>query len=358
MKFRILDLFCGAGGFSYGLHKNKDFDTKIGVDNDSKVMETFLYNNKNSVGIVGNIANQDVKDNVIKLSKEKQINMVVGGPPCQGFSLKGKMLGLDDPRNFLFKEYFYIVDKLKPEIFIIENVKNLISSCNGYFINEIILKFSSIGYTINYGILNAKDFGVPQNRERAIIIGSISKSIPLPKKTVEKITTVEEAISDLNFLNSGEGDFKQSYKFPPLSDYQKKMRLNSNLYNHKATNHSELALKKLKMVPPEGDKSYIPKNLHGNQKFSTTWSRLKWMTVSPTIDTRFDTPSNGRNSHPCLNRSITPREAARIQSFDDNFIFFGNKTSICKQIGNAVPPMLATEIGKTIIKCYQIKKGK
>ena len=124
------------------------------------------------------------------------------------------------------------------------------------------------------------------------------------------------------------------------------------LQYHKATNHTTETIKKLKMIPAEGDKSYLPKHLHGNQKFSTTWSRLIWDIPSPTIDTRFDTPSNGRNTHPVLNRAITPREAARIQSFPDCFIFQGNKSSVCKQIGNAVPPLLAKAIGTHILKYY------
>ena len=128
------------------------------------------------------------------------------------------------------------------------------------------------------------------------------------------------------------------------------------LYNHKATNHSKLAIEKLMMVPDEGDKSSIPVELHGKQKFATTWSRLKWDDVSPTIDTRFDTPSNGRNSHPVLHRAITPREAARIQSFDDDFQFFGPKTSICRQIGNAVPPLMAKAIAKAIEDVYKDKR--
>jgi DNA (cytosine-5)-methyltransferase 1/site-specific DNA-methyltransferase (adenine-specific) len=124
------------------------------------------------------------------------------------------------------------------------------------------------------------------------------------------------------------------------------------LYNHKATNHAPIALKKLAMIPAEMGKETLPEAFHGNQKFKTTWGRLKWDQPSPTIDTRFDTPSNGTNSHPVLNRSITPREAARLQSFPDSFRFFGSKTSICKQIGNAVPPKLGAAIGQAIVRAY------
>ena len=203
---------------------------------------------------------------------------------------------------------------------------------------------------INYGVLNAKNFGVPESRERAIIIGSLTRCIDLPIGN-DKTVTVRDAISDLAYLSSGEGEFETEYVNEAQSSYQKKLRA-KKLYNHIATSHSQIALKKLAMIPPEGDKTSLPKELYGKQKFATTWSRLQWDSYSPTIDTRFDTPSNGRNSHPVLNRSITPREAARIQSFNDSFVFYGPKTSVCRQIGNAVPPFLGQAIGEAIMKAY------
>lgn len=353
MTFKILDLFSGAGGFSYGLEQNKNFETVVSLDFDKYAIETFSKNFPNTVAIHGDITDESIKNQIINISRKKKVNMIIGGPPCQGFSLKGKNLGIDDPRNFLFLEYLDIVSKLKPEVFIIENVKNLLKSEKGYFLEQIVEKFSSIGYILNYGVLNSKYYGVPQSRERAIIIGSLSRCVPLPEGK-NKIVTVREAISDLSYLNSGEGINESKYEKDAESEYQLKRRNNQTLvYNHFATNHSKIALKKLSLIPPEKDKSYLPKEYHGKQKFSTTWSRLEWDNVSPTIDTRFDTPSNGRNSHPFLNRAITPREAARIQSFDDTFKFYGPKSSICKQIGNAVPPLLAKKIGAAINQAYK-----
>lgn len=350
MKFRVLDLFSGAGGFSSGLDSVKNIKTVEAIDFDQYAAETFKNNFPDAYVITGDITDKKVKSEIIKVAKERDVNMIVGGPPCQGFSLKGKNLGMDDPRNFLFLEYFELVKEIKPEIFVIENVKNILNSENGYFKNQIIEKFSSLGYMINYGILNSKNFGVPESRERAIIIGSLTRCIDLPVGN-DKIVTVRDAISDLAYLNSGEGEFESNYINEPQSSYQKKLRA-KKLYNHQATSHSKVALEKLAMIPPEGDKTSLPKELHGKQKFATTWSRLQWDSYSPTIDTRFDTPSNGRNSHPVLNRAITPREAARIQSFKDDFVFYGPKTAVCKQIGNAVPPLLAKAIGEAIVKAY------
>lgn len=353
MKFKVLDLFSGAGGFSCGLDSLDSFETVIGSDFDPNVLVTFEKNIKGSITINGNITDPNVKAQIISEAKKRKVNMIIGGPPCQGFSLKGKNLGLNDPRNFLFLEYVKIVKELRPEVFVIENVKNLINACNGYFIKEIINEFTKLGYILNYGVLNAANFGVPQHRERAIIIGSLSKSIALPTPG-KPTTTVYDAISDLAYLESGEGEFSTKYRNDPLTNYQKKLRNKEGiLYNHISTSHSKIALEKLAMIPPEGDKSSLPKELHGKQKFSTTWSRLIWNEQSPTIDTRFDTPSNGKNSHPFLNRAITPREAARIQSFPDNYVFYGKKVSVCKQIGNAVPPLLAKAIGQVIEEAYK-----
>lgn len=353
MEFKVLDLFCGAGGFSSGLDKVENIKTVAAVDFDKYATETFKNNFPEATVFTGDLTNPAVKQKIIETSKNLGVNMIVGGPPCQGFSLKGKNLGMDDPRNFLFLEFFHLVKEIKPEVFVIENVKNLLNSENGYFKNQIIEKFSSLGYILNYSILNAKDFSVPESRERAIIIGSLSYCVNMPQPHND-IITVRDAISDLAYLNSGEGSFESDYLTAPQSQYQKDLR-GKKLYNHVATNHSDVALKKLSMIPAEGDKTALPKELHGKQKFSTTWARLRWDTFSPTIDTRFDTPSNGRNSHPFLNRAITPREAARIQSFDDDFIFLGSKCAVCRQIGNAVPPRLGKAIGEAVVLSYQKK---
>lgn len=352
IEFRILDLFCGAGGFSYGMHKNPHFKTVVALDFNAEAAYTFQQNMQAATVITGDIKDQEIRDKILKLSIEKNVNMIIGGPPCQGFAMKGKKLGLDDERNFLFKEYLKIVEELKPEVFVIENVRRILTTANGWFKNEIVNYIRNLGYKINYGVLNALSFGVPQSRERAIFICSKTRNINLPSE-IQRAVTVREAISDLAYLESGEGSFESKYITEPSSEYQKMMRKDCNsLFNHQASNHSQVALYKLSLIPPEKGQECLPEELRGKQIYHTTWCRLIWDTFSPTIDTRFDTPSNGTNSHPELNRAITPREAARIQSFDDSFIFYGNKCSVCKQIGNAVPPLLAKAIADRIYETY------
>lgn len=347
-SFKILDLFAGAGGFSYGMEKNTHFQTVVAVDFNPNALTTFKYNMPGAHIINGDITDDKIKKRIIELSRELNVNMIIGGPPCQGFSLKGKKLGLNDPRNYLFNEYLNIVEALRPDVFTIENVKALLSTSAGWFKNQIIDKVCRLGYHVRYGILNAVEFGVPQSRERAIFLCCKEKTIELPHGN-GKIVTVRDAISDLAYLNSGEGAFEQEYITNPNSEYQIERRKNSTkLYNHKASDHSKVAIKKLAMIPPECGKEHLPQNMLGKQQFSGTWGRLKWDSVSPTIDTRFDASSNGTNNHPFLNRAITPREAARLQSFDDDFVFIGAKVQIRQQIGNAVPPLMAKAIADKI----------
>ncbi len=349
VNFRILDLFSGAGGFSYGIEKNPHFKTLLALDSNENALKTFKYNLPDSEVVVGDITDSAIKKSIVEKAKKYNINMIIGGPPCQGFSLKGKKLGLEDARNYLFKEYLTIVEKIQPEVFIIENVKALLSTSAGWFKNQILDKIQQLGYFVDYGVLTASDFGVPQVRQRAVFICCKIKQISLPKPIAKKVITVREAISDLAYLNSGEGYVEQEYTTQPESTYQRIMRQNSKkLYNHKASNHAMIAVEKLKMIPPECGKEHLPKKLLGNQKFSGTWGRLKWDFPSPTIDTRFDACSNGTNNHPFLNRSITPREAARLQSFDDKFVFIGSKVQVRQQIGNAVPPLMAKAIADKI----------
>lgn len=351
-EFLILDLFCGAGGFSYGMHRNPHFKTVVALDFNEQAANTFKMNMPDADVITGDVTDDDVKKTIIEKSFEKKVNMIIGGPPCQGFSMKGKKLGLNDPRNYLFMEYLRIVESISPEIFIIENVKSLLSTADGWFKDEILSYVNKLGYNVDYGIINAKNFGVPQGRERAIFICSKKEGVLLPVGN-DTIVTVRDAISDLAYLNSGEGAFEAEYITEAETDYQRKMRKGSiKLYNHKASNHSEVAISKLKMIPPEKGKEYLPDELLGKQKFNTTWGRLTWDNISPTIDTRFDTPSNGTNSHPVLHRAITPREAARLQSFDDCFVFYGSKFYIRNQIGNAVPPLMAEAIANAIWESY------
>ncbi|MCQ2696399.1 DNA cytosine methyltransferase [Helicobacter pylori] len=340
-----------------------------------------------------------------------RVDLVVATPPCQGMSVANHKKKNDEiKRNSLVIESVDLIKQIKPRFFILENVPSFYKTgCidkndNLLEIGSMIEQNLSGDYRLYDEVINFKNFGANSSRTRTLVIGVckefkdftsaleffpdfkqektlkevIGSLKPLtwgeydstdfyhsfrtyPKHMQEWIKdlkegqsafeNVQEAISDLAYLCSNEGAFESDYLNPIQSSYQALMRKDSHkLYNHQATNHSQAALEKLKLINKEQGKECLPKNLHGKQQFKSTWGRLNWNKISPTIDTRFDTPSNGTNSHPELHRSITPREAARIQSFSDDYIFYGNKTSVCKQIGNAVPPLLALALGKAILK--------
>ncbi|WRF67973.1 DNA cytosine methyltransferase [Helicobacter pylori] len=340
-----------------------------------------------------------------------RVDLVVATPPCQGMSVANHKKKNDEiKRNSLVVESIDLIKQIKPRFFILENVPSFYKTgCidkndNLLEIGSMIEQNLSGDYMLYDEVINFKNFGANSSRTRTLVIGvckefkdfiSALEFFPdfKQEKTLKKVIgslkplawgeydsadfyhsfrtypkhmqewikdlkegqsafeNVQDAISDLAYLCSNEGAFESDYLNPIQSNYQALMRKNSpKLYNHQATNHSQAALEKLKLISKEQGKECLPKNLHGKQQFKSTWGRLNWNKISPTIDTRFDTPSNGTNSHPELHRSITPREAARIQSFSDNYIFYGNKTSVCKQIGNAVPPLLALALGKAILK--------
>lgn len=347
-KPKVIDLFAGVGGLSYGFMQ-AGFDVVLANEIDETIAMSYSKNHPQTKMINKDITKLDIEE-IFKEYKDK-IDVIVGGPPCQGFSQKGKRKTIHDERNFLFRYYFKVVGYIKPKYFLIENVPNILTAENGLFKNEIINLFESIGYSVNCDVLKASDYGVPQDRRRAIIIGRKGKNKPeLPKATNDSVT-IYDAIGDLEFLDSGEGQEEQKYLMSPKTKYQKVMRKNSKiLHNHVATKHSKESIKKLKMIPPGKGKEVLPKSMLTKSIYSGTWSRMLYNEQSVTITTRFDTPSSGRFTHPILNRCITVREAARIQSFPDDFVFYGSKNSQMKQVGNAVPPKLGKAIAESILK--------
>lgn len=348
MKPRVIDLFAGVGGLSLGFEK-KGFDVVLANEYDASIAASYIANHKNTKMIVGDITSLNLEDTFGKLAGT--IDVVIGGPPCQGFSQKGQRKTIHDERNFLFKYYVSVVELVKPKYFVMENVPNLLTAEGGYFRHEIEELFNKLGYSLEYEVLNASDYGVPQNRRRAVIIGKLDGDAPkLPVPKGNKVT-IWDAISDLAYLESGEGSEEQEYKYPAESDYEKMLRADSSkLFNHIATKHSPLALERLALIPPNAGREVLPEEHLTKSIYSGTWTRMKKDEISVTITTRFDTPSSGKFTHPFLDRAITVREAARIQSFPDDFHFVGNKGSQMKQVGNAVPPLLAAAIAEVIMK--------
>ncbi len=341
------DLFAGVGGMSEGF-KQAGFDIAFAVEFDKDIAKAYQLNHISTDVYAEDIRHIDVETLHIK---HPHVDVIIGGPPCQGFSQKGKRLSLNDPRNYLFQQYVRFVKEFTPKYFVLENVPNIITTSDGYFKNQIVDAFEKLGYKVKYGVLTAADFGVPQYRRRAVFIGQLGENTMNLPKPNGRHTTVKDAIYDLPFIASGEGKETAIYDKQPITEYQREMRGNCKvLHNHVATAHSKIALERLALIPKGAGKEVLPPEHRTKSIYSGTWCRLLEDGIAATITTRFDTPSSGRFTHPILDRCLTTREAARIQSFPDDFIFYGTKTIQMKEVGNAVPPLLAKAIAIEIVK--------
>lgn len=370
----VIDLFCGIGGLSDGFRKN-GFNIILANEIDNEIANSYEKNHPDTIMI-----NDDIKNIIPQIKNlNNKIDVIIGGPPCQGFSMAGARIRtknsfLDDPRNYLFRNYFNVVQTVEPDFFVMENVPGMLSMKNGQIIEEIERIFSDEDnfhngkYYVYKKVLNAYDYGVPQTRHRLIIIGSKKPfdfdnvlenvKIKMINEGEIKMHTIRDAISDLAYLESGQGEFKSEYKFPPQCEYQINMRKNSKLlYNHCATRHNEVALKRIKELPQGGRRLDLTDGEEIKSVHSGAYGRMKWEEPAKTIITRFDTPSSGVYIHPTMDRCITPREAARLQSFSDDYIFYGSKSAVIKQIGNAVPPMLSYYLAKVILAIKEDTKN-
>jgi len=338
MKPTVIDLFCGCGGLSYGFIK-AGYEIVIGIDNWRDAIETFNYNHTKNFGKVLDLSNAKPDEFEFK----KNIDVIIGGPPCQGYSIAGKRI-IEDERNKLYKSFVKFVDHYKPKAFLMENVPNIIFMGEGAVKEQIIKDFEKIGYKVVYEILMASDFGVPQNRRRAFFVGLPDNvQFEFPKRTIEVPITSKEAISDLPEFSLVDSAI---YPIEAQSTFQNLMRLNSNgVYNHQITIHQEQTIDIISQVPDGSNYKSLPKELQQIRKVNIAWTRLNSQKPSFTIDT-----GHNHHFHYQFNRVPTARESARLQSFPDNYIFLKGKTSQLKQIGNAVPPILANEIAKSLKK--------
>ena len=338
-QLRVIDCFCGAGGLSLGFER-AGFKVVYAFDLDETSIETYKNNAKYHQGkaFVRNIYD------VTRKSIEKdighslgKIDVVIGGPPCQGFSVQRR--GDDnDPRNNLVLEYARMIAEVAPRIFVMENVGGLLSKRGKPFLAQLQSQLGKIGYNLQIRKLTASDFGVPQARKRVFIVGErVTENIrgfEFPTPSGMPVKTVRDAISDL---------MEKTEKDVP---------------NHKADRLSAINLKRIRAIKEGEGRDSLPSNLqlachktHEGHRHLDTYGRMAWDQPSPTITARFDSFSRGRFGHPVLDRTITLREGARLQTFPDDFAFLGSKVDVARQIGNAVPPMLAEVIAKKVMEC-------
>jgi DNA (cytosine-5)-methyltransferase 1 len=341
--YTAIDLFSGAGGLSLGA-QNAGFEIVVAVEQDKDAALTFKRNHPNTI-----IMNDDIKK--IDTYQFNKPFIIFGGPPCQGFSTSNTQTrNLNNKNNFLFEEFVRFVRELSPEWFLFENVKGIVSFNKSNTLKRIEQCFIELGYTVSPKVVCASDYGVPQNRDRFIMVGNKSGvNFEFPKAQKKKIT-VAEAISDLPDLENGQileaGIYKKAE-----SAYAKKMRKSSKkpLQNYVSKNE-DYVIERYSYIGQGQNWRAIPQYLMVNYKntnncHSGIYKRLDPGKPSVVI-------SNYRKNmliHPFQNRGLSVREAARLQSFPDTFIFEGSIMKIQQQIGNAVPPLMAEAIFKKIL---------
>jgi DNA (cytosine-5)-methyltransferase 1 len=350
-KLNLIDIFCGCGGISQGFY-DAGFNPVLGIDNDEPSLKTFANHfGQDKTLKLDLFSDTFLRDIDEKLGEnKKQIDVVVAGPPCQGFSLTGPR-DFDDPRNKLYLSVFKIVKHYQPKAFLIENVKGMKGLYKGVILEEIVSRFKKLGYNVaTPKILLAADYGVPQMRERLFIIGLQKEygifEFPEPVRSENNYISCSEAINNLPSRAKDIGLEIDEYSSKPLSEYQEFMQSNSKaLYNHVATTHSELVKSVIKLVPEGKNYKSLPEGIGTSRKFNEAWTRYHSRKPSKTIDT-----GHRNHFHYKWDRVPTVRENARLQSFRDDFIFLGTKTQQNKQVGNAVPPLLAFYLAKQIMK--------
>ena len=370
-----MDLFCGTGGFSKGFENTGFFDVVYGIDILGPSVDTFRLNHPTALGIAGDIRKTSRAQVSERLGLGRgDVDVIIGGPPCQGFSSirPNRSTNYDDPRNNLFEEFAAYVGFFGPTAFVFENVVGLASHNDGRDLHAVQEAFDRLGYTTDWRILNAAHFGVPQKRERLILLGvrpGIQIAWPRPThggqfrtigvKDAHRMLrpdevpglppalTVLEAIDDLPPVTSGES--ATQYVRDARNTYQKARRSGATeLTWHGSTRHTARMLEIIRHSGP--NISAIPPHLI-TSGFSSCYSRLDAHEPAPTITVNFVHPASNKCIHPTQDRALTPREGARLQSFDDTFLFApANRNLVAKQIGNAVPPLLGQVIGDALVE--------
>lgn len=365
MAYKVIDLFAGVGGLSYGFAHDKAFKIIAANEILKPMAQAYSINHP-----MVKMYNKDIKDFSLEdLTRDLglakgDIDIVVGGPPCQAYSTVGKRL-IDDPRGKLFQEYYRILKELTPKIFVFENVKGLLSMQKGELLKTIVALFESIGYHMQMRVLNAADYGTPQIRERVILVGTLdSRPFRYPKPThynpefgvpndpaLKPYVTLGEALGDLPAIRTGES--ATEYLCAPQNDYQRLMRLNAptKIQDHEVPKNSEKLLAMMEALPDGGSPKDISEELRPRSGFANCYSRLWWNKPSTTITRNLGCPSSSRCIHPRDPRPLSTREGARLQGFPDDYVFSGKRGDMHLQIGNAVPTFLSIAI-KDAVKNY------
>lgn len=356
-KYNIADLFAGVGGLSYGFSQLDEFNIVMANEIEKDISKAYSLNHP---GV--NMINCDINDlteDVIKQAIGNQIiDIVVGGPPCQSYSTLGKRQ-MDDRAN-LFMQYKRILSIIKPRAFVFENVTGILSMDGGNLFKNVQREFAELGYELKYQVLNALDYGVPQVRERVILVGFLGENkfeYPVPTHGDGKspYVTLREAIGDLPVIGSGESN--NSYMTDPTNDFLKFVRKDGSTVatEHSAPKNGAHLIKIMQTLKDGQSKDDLPEDIRPKSGYGNTYAKLWWDRPSTTITRNFACPSSSRCIHPRDSRAMSIREGARLQSFPDDYQFYGADGMKRLEIGNAVPPLLSVAIAKQMLKAMEEK---
>jgi len=346
---KAIELFAGIGGLALGA-KAAGVETLAAFDIWDDAVDTFNHNISNKAHVADLTALPPEAILEIANCRVGEVDILSGGPPCQGFSTVGKR-DANDKRNTLFRSFLSIASHLKPRYLVIENVEGLVVMKGGAIAREISALLGQMGYRVDWRIVQSCDFGVPQLRKRFLLIASAfgENQAFIPTTQVATYVTVDDAIGDLPPLRSGES--ATDYSSPPLTRYQRDLRgSNLILSNHEAARHSPDLLKAISFIPDGGNRKSIPDEFQPRSGFHNSYARLASWKPAVAVTSNMRKPSSARCVHPFQDRGLTVREGLRLQTFPDSFEVLGTRTSQYLQVGNAVPPLLAREIFSAIVK--------
>lgn len=348
--YNVIDLFSGVGGLSYGFSINPHFNIIAANEIERDIAMAYKLNHRNVEMFNCDIADL-TEEELLKNIGNSEIDVIVGGPPCQSYSTLGKRR-MDERAN-LFMEYKRILSILRPKAFVFENVVGILSMDKGKLFKRVLDEFQEIGYIMKYKVLNAADFGIPQQRERVFLVGSLEKNsfdFPTPTHGEGKkaYITLKDAFADLPILKSGESS--NIYSCEPINDYLRFVREGSEMLSeHKAPRNGEHLIKIMETLKDGEGKDDLPDDIRPKSGYGNTYAKLWWERPSTTITRNFACPSSSRCIHPRDSRAMTIREGARLQGFPDSYVFYGSDSMKRLQIGNAVPPLLSIEIAEQVL---------
>lgn len=353
--YNIMDLFAGVGGLSYGFSRLPEFRVVAANEIDPDIARAYSLNHPD-VKVINRNIGEMTEECLREVLGDTRIDVVVGGPPCQSYSTLGKRQ-LDDRAN-LFLQYKRVLGILQPKAFVFENVTGILSMNKRTLFQEVQREFSDLGYQLKYQVLNAVDYGVPQQRERVILVGFRGENkfeypAPTHGEGRKPYVTLRDALGDLPPLQSGQAS--ERYEKAADNEFLKWVRANAGkkLTEHAAPKNGKHLIRIMQALQDGQSKDDLPEALRPKSGYGNTYAKLWWDRPSTTITRNFACPSSSRCIHPRDSRAMSIREGARLQSFPDDYLFYGSDGKKRLEIGNAVPPLLSAAIAEKMLEALQ-----